>query len=321
MTTSTPLGVTPPVAPPRRGRPRPRRSTGALARQQTRWGWIFAAPAVAGFVVFTVGPMIASLVIGLTDWSIGGAPQFVGADNYRAILDDPRFLASLKATLLYALLAVPGTVVVAFGVAALMNQVQRGRGFFRTVFYLPVLVPPVASAVLWLWLFDPTAGLLNSALRLVGLPQSQWIYGESTALPSIALVAVWGFGNMALVFLAALQGVPRELVEAAQMDGAGTLRRTWHITLPQISPIILFNFVTGMIAAVQNFDSAYVITNGGPNDATLFYVFYLYTKAFGEGQLGYASAMAWILFVVIVVVTAVLFRTARYWVHTEGSKR
>lgn len=301
----------------RRGSPRP---VGALSRQQSRWGHTFVAPAVIGFAVFTVGPMLASLVIGLTDWSIGSRPQFVGTQNYEAVVADPRFAASLKATFLYAAIAVPGTVVVAFFVAVLMNRVQRGRGFFRTVFYLPVLVPPVATAVLWLWMFDPSSGLLNSALRAVGLPTSQWIYGESSALPSIALVAVWGFGNMALIFLAALQGVPKELVEAAEMDGAGALGRTWHITLPQISPIVLFNLITGLIAAVQNFDSAYIITNGGPNDATLFYVFYLYTKAFTEGQLGYASAMAWILFVVIVAATVLLFRTARYWVHTEGSK-
>ncbi|TXR51305.1 carbohydrate ABC transporter permease [Quadrisphaera setariae] len=327
QTGSTGPGASRSAAPHRRdpGSRNGRRGAGvrprsALARSQSRWGRLLAAPAVVGFAVFTVGPMIASLVIGSTNWSIGTNPTWAGTENYEAIFADPRFYASLKATFLYALLAVPGTVIVAFLVATLMHQVRRGRGFFRTVFYLPVLVPPVASAVLWLWLFDPTAGLLNSALRMLHLPTSQWIYGESSALPSISLVAIWGFGNMALIFLAALQGVPRELMEAAEVDGAGPLRRTWNITLPIISPIILFNLITGFIAAVQNFDSAYIITNGGPNDATLFYVFYLYTKAFTDGQLGYASAMAWILFVVIVAITVVVFRTSRYWVYSEGSK-
>ena len=298
------------------GRPR-----SGLQRSQGRWGVIFALPAVVGFLAFTLSPMLASGVIGLTDWTIGQPPQFVGFGNYHAIAGDALFWKSLSVTGYYALLAVPGGLVVAFCTAALLNQARRGRGFFRTAFYLPVLVPPVASAVLWLWLFNPDAGLLNELLSAVGLPTSLWVYGESTAMPSVALMTIWGFGNMTLVFLAGLQGVSRELYEAAECDGASPLRRMWHITLPSISPVILFNLITGMIAAVQVFDAAYVMTQGGPNNATLVYVFYLYTKAFAEGQLGYASALAWILFLIIVVVTALVFRTSRQWVFYEGGKR
>ncbi|MBK7819960.1 MAG: sugar ABC transporter permease [Tessaracoccus sp.] len=300
----------------RRTRPR-----NGLQRSQGRWGWIFALPAVVGFLVFTLSPMIASGVIGTTSWTIGQSPQFVGLGNYTAIAQDSLFWKSLSVTGYYAILAVPGGLIVAFLTASLLNKAKRGRSTFRTIYYLPVLVPPVASAVLWLWLFNPDSGLLNEVLKLFGLPPSLWVYGEETAIPSVALMAIWGFGNMTLVFLAGLQGVSRELYEAAECDGASPLRRMWHITLPSISPVILFNLITGMIAAVQIFDAAYVMTQGGPNNATLVYVFYLYSKAFGEGQLGYASALAWILFLIILVVTVLLFRTSRQWVFYEGGKR
>lgn len=316
----TPSAAALPRPLPQPGRLPRRRRGSALARSQRRWGPLFAAPAVIGFLVFTLGPMVASLAIGMTDWTIGATPHLVGLANYRAIAHDGLFWKSLRVTGSFALLAVPGGLVVAFFTAALLNRAGRGRGFFRTVFYLPVLVPPVASAVLWLWIFNPDVGLLNAALRALHLPTSTWVYGERTAVPSIALMTIWGFGNMTLVFLAGLQGVPRELYEAAEVDGASAWRRMWHITVPTISPIILFNLVTGLIAAVQSFDAAYVMTNGGPNNATLFYVFYLYTKAFSEAQLGYASALAWILFLIILAATLLIFRTARHWVFYQGNR-
>jgi len=296
-------------------------STSGMSRSQQRWGVFFAAPAIVGFILFTFGPMVASLFIGMTDWTIGSPVTFIGMDNFVAIAQDNLFWDSTFATSYYAVLAVPGGVLVAFLVAVLLNNAKRGRGVFRTIYYLPVLVPPVASAVLWLWIYNPDAGLLNSLLKAVGLPGSSWVYGESSAVPSIALMTIWGFGNMALVFLAGLQGVSQDLYEAAECDGANALQRMWHITVPSVSPIILFNLITGMIGAVQVFDAAYVMTNGGPNNATLFYIFYLYTKAFGEAQLGYASALAWILFMVIVIVTAVIFKTSKAWVFYEGASK
>ena len=265
--------------------------------------------------------MVASLVIGMTNWTIGAPAKFIGLGNFIAISKDDLFWKSLSATGYYAILAVPGGVIVAFLVAALLNRARRGRGVFRTIYYLPVLVPPVASAVLWLWIFNPDSGLANTVLKALGLPPSNWVYDESTAVPSVALMTIWGFGNMALVFLAGIQGVPRDLYEAAECDGANGLQRMWHITVPAISPIILFNVITGMIAAVQVFDPAYVMTQGGPNNATLFYVYYLYTKAFSDAQLGFACALAWILFLVILVVTLILFRTSRAWVFYEGDSK
>lgn len=292
-----------------------------LALSQRRWGIVFAAPAIIGFLVFTLGPMVASLVISLTNWTIGSPPSFIGTKNYGTLFGDALFWKSLRATGFYAVLAVPASLLVAFFVAVLLHRARRLNGFLRTVYYLPVLVPPVASAILWLWLFNPDSGLLNAALRAVHLPTSLWVYGERTVMPSLALMAAWGFGNTALIFLVGLQGVPRELYEAAECDGAGPVGRLWNVTIPSISPVILFNLIIGMIAALQVFDQAYIMTSGGPNNATYFYVYYLYNKAFTEGQLGVASAMGWILFLVVVVVTAAIFRTARHWVFYEGSNQ
>lgn len=317
MTITNPAGpvTAVPGVPPSRGRSR------GLKRSQRIWGVLFALPAVFGFVVFTIGPMLASAFISLTDWKIGTSPHFVGAQNYVSLVHDSLFAASLKATGKYALMAVPAALVVAFLAALLLNQAKRFRGVFRTIFYLPVLVPPVASAVLWLWIFNPDIGLLNGVLRTLHLPTSSWLYGDHTVMPSLAIMAAWGFGNTALIFLAGLQGVSRELYEAAEVDGAGPGRRLWHITIPSISPIILFNLITGMIAALQVFDQAYIMTQGGPNNRTYFYVYYLYNKAFTDGQLGYASTLAWVLFVIVAIVTIVLFRVARNWVYYEEASR
>lgn len=292
----------------------------SFKKSQSRWGRAFAAPAVIGFLVFTLGPMVASIIISFTDWNIGGSPHMAGLDNYQKMLADPKFYHALKATVIYALIAVPGTILVAFCMALLMHRIRRGVGLFRTIFYLPVLVPPVANSILWMWMYDPTAGILNTILKFLHLPTSQWIYAENTAVPSIALMAMWAFGNMAIIFLSALQGVPRELLEAAEMDGANAWMRMWHVTMPQISPIILFNLITGLVGAFQQFDTAFIMTSGGPNDATLFYVFYLYSKAFTDGQLGYACALAWVLFLLILVATLLVFRSSDRWVYAGGAK-
>lgn len=317
MTITNPVGPVTAAAPDLQ----PVRRRRGLKRSQHVWGILFALPAVLGFVVFTIGPMLASAVISLTDWQIGTSPRFVGGQNYVDLLQDSLFVASLKATGQYALMAVPAALVVAFFAAVLMNQAKRFRGVFRTIFYLPVLVPPVASAVLWLWIFNPDLGLLNGVLRVLHLPTSSWLYGDQTVMPSLAIMAAWSFGNTALIFLAGLQGVSKDLYEAAEVDGAGPARRLWHITIPSISPIILFNLITGMIAALQVFDQAYIMTQGGPNNRTYFYVYYLYNKAFTDGQLGYASTLAWVLFVIVVIVTIALFRVARNWVYYEGASR
>jgi multiple sugar transport system permease protein len=301
-----------PVATPKRGRS----GRSGLTTLERRWGPILVLPVVLGFLIFTIGPMIASAVIGLTDWQIGADPTFVGMDNYTELY----FPISLARTFQYAIIAVPGSMILAFAIAVLLNQDVKGKGVLRTVFYLPVLVPAVASAVLWMWIYNPDFGLANAVLRALHLPTSMWVFGEATATPSIALMAVWGCGNMAIIFVAGLQGVPRSLYEAAEVDGANAWQKLRAVTIPHISPIILYNLITGMIAAFQVFDTAFVMTQGGPNNATLFYVLNLYQRAFQDGRLGYASAMAWVLFLIVLVVTLLTFKITAKNIYYEGGR-
>ncbi|TDW24546.1 carbohydrate ABC transporter permease [Kribbella kalugense] len=286
-------------------------------RAERRWGWLLAAPAILGFLIFTIGPMIASLFFSLTDWQIGAPARFIGLGNYHQLAHDPLFWKSLNVTTYYTLGVVPLTLLVGFVVAMLVNQGVRGRGLWRTIYYLPTLVPAVASSVLWIWIFNPDFGLLNSMLRQAGLPTSSWIYGEQSAVPSLILMSTWGFGNAMVIFLAGLQGVPRQLYEAVAIDGGGTWARFRHVTLPFMTPTIFYNLVTGTIGTFQVFNQAYIMTQGGPNNATEFYIYYLYTKAFTDSEIGYASALAWVLFVIVLVITVLLFRNARRWVYYE----
>ena len=268
-------------------------------KQEARWGVLLALPAIIGFVAFTFLPMIASAVISLTDWTIGAAPKFVGLANYKRMFTaDDSFYKSLWATVYYTLGAVPLLLIVAFGVALLLNQPVRGQSFFRVIYYLPAIVPIVANSMLWIWLFNPDFGLLNTLTEKAGLPRSQWIFDESTAIPSLILMSVWGFGN------------------------GGAWRKLRHITLPMMTPTIFYSLVTSVIGALQVFVQAAVMTEGGPNDSTLFYIYYLYRTAFTNNEMGYASALAWVLFLVIMAVTVVLFRNSSRWVYYEaGSAR
>lgn len=292
-----------------------------LRRSETIWGIAFAAPAILGFLVFTAGPMVASFFIGLTDWPIGDSPKFVGLQNFQDIFaDDDLFYTSLKSTLYYAFASVPLMLIVAFVAAILLNQNVRGLSFYRTIYYLPVMVPFVASSLLWLWIYNPDNGLANSVLDGVGLPQSQWVFNNNTVIPSLILMNVWTFGNAAVIFLAGLQGVPTHLYEAVSADGGNAWHRLRHVTLPMMTPTIFFNLVTGLIIAFQEFVQPYIMTKGGPNDASLFYVFYVWRTAFSDGQMGYASALSWLLFAVIVIVTVAIFRSARHWVYYQAGE-
>lgn len=277
-----------------------------------------AAPAIIGVVVFTLGPMIASLVISFTDWSIGQEPVFTGAQNYdRLFTQDPLFFTSLWVTLYFTLGSVPLILALGFGVAVLLNADVKGKGFFRTVYYLPTLVPAVANAVLWTWMFNPDFGLFNEVLKAVGLSPLKWTFGEDTVIPSLILMSAWGFGNVMVIFLAGLQGVPKHLYEALAVDGGNQWHAFTKITLPMMSPTIFYCLVTAMIASFQTFYQAYVMTNGGPNNASTFFVYYLYDTAFRQSHMGYASALAWILFLIIGAITLLLFRWARSWVYYE----
>lgn len=291
-------------------------------RQEAVWGLLCVAPAVLGFLLWQLGPIVASLFIAFTDWRVAGTPNWVGLTNFEQMFTSDRlFPLSLRVTTLYTLGSVPLSMIFAFALAVLLNQKIRGLAIFRTIFYVPAVVPLVASSVLWLWIFNPQFGLLNAVLAPLGFPKLQWIYDSGSVIPSLILMSLWGVGPMMIIFLAGLQGVPRQLYEAVEVDGGTAWHRLWHITIPLITPTILFNLILSIIGTMQTFIQPYIMTGGGPNNASLFYVLYIYRKAFQESQMGYASALAWVLFVVIAVLSFLVFRSSSRWVYYEGGDR
>ncbi|GAB3927234.1 sugar ABC transporter permease [Kribbella albertanoniae] len=278
--------------------------------------WMFISPWLIGFAIFTVGPMISSIYVSLTSWDLITPPQFVGFANYTEAFQDPRVGQALKVTLLYGVISVPLQTALAFVVALLLNAELPGMRFFRTIWYLPSLVSGVAQMVLFLWVFNPQYGLANDVLAKVGIEGPGWFNDASWALPTVILMSLWTVGGAMVIYLAGLKDVPPNLYEAAAIDGAGTLRMFWHVTLPQMSPIILFNALTGIIGSLQIFTQGFV-ANGGPKDSLLFFVYYLYDNAFQNFRMGYASALAWILFVVILALTTVTLRGSAFAVYYE----
>lgn len=289
-------------------------------------GLAFVSPWVAGFLLFTAGPMLASVVLSFTSWTMLSPPVWTGGENFRRLFtDDALFLISLRNTALYVLLSIPASIAAGLGLALLLNRKLPGMGLFRTVFFLPSITNIVAVSLVWLWMFNPEFGLINSALRWLGIDGPLWLQSERWAVPSLVLMSLWGVGGSMVIFIAALQNVPRDLYEAAEIDGAGSFRRFVSITLPMISPALFFTIVMGMIGGFQVFSQAFVMTGtaqpgseGGPNNATLFMVLYLYKKAFQDFQMGYASALAWILFFIILGLTMLQRKLSRRWVHYEG---
>jgi multiple sugar transport system permease protein len=270
--------------------------------------------------------MLVSIAISFSSWSMLSSPSWVGWEHYeRLFAADPLFARSLGNTLYYVALSVPLSTALALALALLLHQRVPGMGVFRTVFFLPSVTNLVAVSMLWLWIFNPEFGLLNSALRALGINGPLWLQSESWAKPALILMSLWGVGGSMIIFLATLHGVPPELYEAAELDGAGAIQRFFHITLPMISPAMFFSLVMGVIGGFQVFTQAFVMTGttqpgseGGPNNATLFMVLYLYKKAFQEFQMGYASAIAWILFVIILIFTLVQRRLGQRWVYYEA---
>ena len=289
-------------------------------RAHGRWGMLFVSPWVLGFLVFTAGPMLTSLFLSFYVYDLHRL-EYVGGENYRRLFTvDPVFLKSLRVTLIYAGLSVPLGVAASLGLAVLLNQKVRGQRLFRTLFYLPSLVPSIASAIVWGWMLNTDNGALNGFLGVFGVPPIAWLQDERYTLVAFVLLSLWGAGGGRMViFLAGLQGVPESLLEAATLDGASPGRRFRSITLPLLSPVLFFNVVMGVIGAFQVFTSAYAMTGGGPNNASRFYALYLFQTAFEQFKLGKASAMAWVLFAILMVVTAVQFYGARRWVHYEGA--
>ncbi|MEC0175055.1 sugar ABC transporter permease [Paenibacillus favisporus] len=291
-----------------------------LANRKDLYGWLFAMPAILGLLIFTLGPMIYSLFMSFTDYTGSNSPAFVGLENYKRMFsgEDQYFYKSLAVTFYFVILSVPTGIIYSFLLAILLNQNVKGKAVFRTIFYLPSIVPIIAISFIWLWLLNPDLGLANELLRSLGLPGSQWIFGEKTVVPSLALMNLWTTGGTMIIFLAGLQDIPRSLYEAIEMDGGSRFAKLRHITIPMMTPTIFFNLIMGIINGFQVFSQAYVMTNGGPNNASLFYVFYLYREAFQFSQMGSASAIAWVLFVIIMILTYIVFRTSNKWVYYEG---
>lgn len=307
--------------------PRKKKEGYVLGLKKTTWaGILFASPWVIGFLVFSLYPILCSAYYSFCDFNIFTPPKWVGLKNYAELFQDAKFYKSLYNTLFMVVIGTPVNIVVALLLAVLLNQKIRGVSVFRTIFYLPSIVPSVASSMLWLWILNPRAGILNSILKALGMKQPNWLMDPNWTKPALILMSIWGVGSMMIVFLASLQDVPRSLYEAAELDGANSLKKFFHITLPCISPVIFFQLIMSVINYFQYFTQAYLLINGsstgsglngvsgGPENSMLFYSLYLYHNAFGYFKMGKASAMAWILFLIVVTVTAIIFKTQDKWV-------
>ena len=297
---------------------RARHLTSSRAKREAVEGYLFIGPWLIGFFVFTAGPMLASLYLAFTNYRGIGAIEFTGVANLRRLVSDRYFWISLYNTVYYTVLGVPLFVLTSLVYALALNTKVRGQSIFRTIFYLPSVVPGVASAIIWIWVFNPQFGFANVILHWLGLPALGWFADPKLAKPTFIIMALWGAGPSTLVFLAALQGIPEMLYEAATIDGAGSWRRFLHITIPMLTPSIFFNLIIQMIGSFQVFTTAYVATGGGPVNATLFYVLYLYRMAFQSFWMGYASTLAWVLFLVVVIFTLIQVRGSRRWVYYEA---
>ena len=303
---------------PASGQPRRWLGLTRLERREALLFYLLISPWLINFLVLSLGPVISALYLSLTKYDIVNPPIFVGLANYEQLFaGDPLFLKSLQVTAIWVFAGVPLRLIVALIFAVLLNQKIFGIGFFRTVYYLPSVVSGVAVALLWIWVLQPQFGLLNYFLRMVGLTGPDWLSSPTWALPGFIVMSLWSTGATMIIFLAGLQGIPLDLYEAASMDGAGRIREFFAITIPMITPVILFNLVIQIINSFQVFTQAFIMTNGGPVNATLFYVLLLYRVAFQYNQMGYASAMAWILFLLILTLTLLVFRMAQRWVVYE----
>ncbi|TGO03949.1 carbohydrate ABC transporter permease [Serinibacter arcticus] len=306
------------------GKPRPGHGPRLTARRrETLAGWLFISPWILGFLIFTAGAMVMAAGLAFSDFNLAtGEARWVGARNFAQLVDDPRVATSLGNTLFFAVLSVPLEIAVALGLAMLLARVGRGAGIFRTLFFLPKMTPMVATAAIFFLLLNGSQGAINQGLRLIGVQGPQWLVDPDWIKPSIVLMSLWAVSGTMVIFLAALKNVPRELYEVASIDGAGGWRRFYNITMPMISPALFFNTIVLTIAAFQTFDQAYLLfyrdqSNAAP-EASLFYAVYLFQQAFRQFNLGFAAAMAWVLFVIIMIITAVQVRVGNRFVHYSG---
>jgi multiple sugar transport system permease protein len=283
-------------------------------------GWLFASPWIIGLVVFFAFPLVASIYFSFTTYSILQPGEFVGLKNYQELFKDDLFWKSIYNTIYFTVLFVPLSIIFGVALAMMLNMKIKGMAIYRTIFFLPTLVPHVALAVLWMWLLNPGFGLVNGMLDMIGIQGPNWLGSEIWSKPSLILMSLWGIGQSVIIYLAGLGDIPEELYEAAEVDGANWWQKTRNVTLPLLTPVIFFNLVMGAIGAFQQFTLPYTMTQGQgtPANSLTFYVMHLYDNAFKFFQMGYASAMAWILFVIVMALTAVIFVTSNRWVHYQG---
>lgn len=296
-------------------------------RREALTFYLLVSPFIIGFLVFTLIPMIGSILLSFTSWDFANAPVWVGLRNYQGLMSDQDFIQGIKVTLSYAAMELPLALIVSLVLAMLMNRDVPGVNLFRAIYYMPSLLAGFSVAALWIWVFDYQHGILNDILTGIGLPPIGWLTDPNWALKSFVLMGLWGIGNTILIYLAGLKGIPQQLYEAASIDGAGWWARLRHVTIPMLSPTIFFNLITGLIGVFQYFDQSYVMTNGGPPiiqgnqivGSTRFYMLKLYNDAFGSRLFGYAAAEAVLLFIFILVITLAVIRTSALWVYYEGN--
>jgi len=297
---------------------RGRKHLSGVQRAEWRDGILFALPFILGVLIFWVGPMFYSLFLVTQDWDMLQAPKFIGLGNLKAIFGDPLVLKTLFNTAYYTFIGVPIQLLIALVLAVALNVNMRGRSWYRTIFYLPAITPVIASAVVWNQIFNADFGVLNNLLRSVGIHGIKWLFDPPYAKPAFILMSLWAIGPQMVIFLAGLQNIPAELLEAAEMDGASSWQRFWAISLPILSPVLFFNLVIGIVGSFQVFTNAFVMTNGGPQNATLFMVLYIYLNGFHLFKMGYAATLSWLLFWIIMIFTWIQFKVSGRWVYYEG---
>jgi len=288
-----------------------------LRRREILEGYLFAAPFIIGFLVFIAFPMGWALLLTFQKYNLLAPASFVGLANVQQIFADPKVGKSLWSTAYFAFTSVPLQLVLAFACAVLLNQPLRGRNFYRTALYIPVIVPIVVSAFIWQRAYHPDFGIINEVLRWFGIGPRAWLFEPALAIPAFVFMRIWVMGTQMVIFLAGLQNVPAALLEAAALDGAGAWRKFWNVTVPLMTPIIFFNLIVGLIGNFQVFAPALIMTQGGPQDATLFMVLYIYRNAFEYSKLGYAAALSWLLFIIVIILTGLQFRLSGRWVYYE----
>ncbi|HON73329.1 MAG TPA: sugar ABC transporter permease [bacterium] len=292
-----------------------------MAKKEERYFYLCISPWIAGFLIFTAGPILASLFFSFCNYDVVTPPDWIGVQNYKRLLSDPLFWQSLKVTSYFSLVSVPLGIALSLIIAILLNQNIKGLTWFRTIYYMPSVISGVAVALLWMWIFNPEFGILNFLLwKLFHIHGPAWLMSEEWVIPALIIMSLWGIGGDIVIYLAGLQGIPTELYEAAEIDGANSFNKFLNITIPMMSPVLLFTLIMGIINSFQVFTQAYVMTRGGPHYASLFYVLYIYQNAFQFFSMGYASALSWILFLIILALTFLIFKSSPLWVYYESTR-